>query len=194
MGVRSVAVYSDADAGARHVRDADIAVRLGPAPPAQSYLSIERILDTAAGTGAQAVHPGYGFLSENAAFARACAGAGLVFVGPPAASIEAMGDKVKAKATVVAAGVPVLPGSPVVPGSPGAGCDDDSLAAAAATVGYPVLLKPSAGGGGKGMRVVRRAQDLPGAIAGARREAQGAFGDGTLLVEWLVPTPRHIEI
>jgi acetyl-CoA/propionyl-CoA carboxylase biotin carboxyl carrier protein len=188
MGVRSVAVYSDADAGARHVRDADIAVRLGSAPPAQSYLSIERILDTAAGTGAQAVHPGYGFLSENAAFARACAGAGLVFVGPPAASIEAMGDKVRAKATVAAAGVPVLPGSP------GAGCDDDSLAAAAATVGYPVLLKPSAGGGGKGMRVVRRAQDLPEAITGARREAQGAFGDGTLLVEWLVPTPRHIEI
>ncbi|HEX8936192.1 MAG TPA: biotin carboxylase N-terminal domain-containing protein [Pseudonocardiaceae bacterium] len=188
MGVRSVAVYSDADAGARHVRDADIAVRLGPAPPAQSYLSIERILDTAAGTGAQAVHPGYGFLSENAVFARACAGADLVFVGPPAASIEAMGDKLRAKATVAAAGVPVLPGSH------GAGCDDDSLAAAAATVGYPVLLKPSAGGGGKGMRVVRRAQDLPEAIAGARREAQGAFGDGTLLVEWLVPTPRHIEI
>jgi 3-methylcrotonyl-CoA carboxylase alpha subunit len=188
MGVRSVAVYSDADAGARHVRDADVAVRLGPAPPAQSYLSIERILAAAGDTGAQAVHPGYGFLSENAAFARACASADLVFVGPPAASIEAMGDKVRAKATVAAAGVPVLPGSD------GAGCDDDSLAAAAAAVGYPVLLKPSAGGGGKGMRVVRRAQDLPEAIAGARREAQGAFGDGALLVEWLVPTPRHIEI
>jgi acetyl-CoA/propionyl-CoA carboxylase biotin carboxyl carrier protein len=188
MGIRSVAVYSDADTGARHVRDADLAVRLGPAPAAQSYLSIERILDAAGSTGAQAVHPGYGFLAENAAFARACARNGLVFVGPPAASIEAMGDKVRAKATVAAAGVPVLPGSD------GAGCDDDALAAAAAAVGYPVLLKPSAGGGGKGMRVVRRAQDLPEAIAGARREAQGAFGDGALLVEWFVPIPRHIEI
>jgi acetyl-CoA/propionyl-CoA carboxylase biotin carboxyl carrier protein len=188
MGVRSVAVYSDADAGARHVRDADIAVRLGPAPPAQSYLSIERILAAAGDTGAPAVHPGYGFLSENAAFARACVAAGLVFIGPPAASIEAMGDKVRAKATVAAAGVPVLPGSD------GAGSDDDSLAAAAAALGYPVLLKPSAGGGGKGMRVVHRARDLPEAIASARREAQGAFGDGALLVEWLVPTPRHIEI
>ncbi|HET9118205.1 MAG TPA: biotin carboxylase N-terminal domain-containing protein, partial [Pseudonocardiaceae bacterium] len=188
MGLRSVAVYSDADAAARHVRDADLAVRLGPAAPAQSYLSIERILDAARDTGAQAVHPGYGFLSENPAFARACTGAGLVFVGPPAASIEAMGDKIRAKATVAAAGVPVLPGSD------GAGCDDDSLAAAAAAVGYPVLLKPSAGGGGKGMRVVHRARDLPEAIGSARREAQSAFGDGTLLVEWLVPSPRHIEI
>ncbi len=188
MGVRSVAVYSDADARARHVRDADVAIRLGPAPAAQSYLCIERILDAAGRTGAQAVHPGYGFLSENAAFARACAGAGLVFVGPPAASIEVMGDKVRAKATVAAASVPVLPGSD------GAGCDDAELAAAAAAVGYPVLLKPLAGGGGKGMRVVRRAQDLPEAIAGARREAQGAFGDGALLVEALITTPRHIEI
>ncbi len=188
MGVRSVAVYSDADAGARHVRDADVAVRLGPAPAAQSYLSLERILDAAGRTGAQAVHPGYGFLSENAAFARACAGAGLVFVGPPAASIEVMGDKVRAKATVAAAGVPVLPGSD------GAGCDDAALAAAAAAVGYPVLLKPVAGGGGKGMRVVHRAQDLPAAIASARREARGAFGDGSLLVEALVATPRHVEI
>ncbi len=215
MGVHSVAVYSDADAGARHVRDADVAVRLGPAPAGPSgsiagsagggltagsagggliagsaggYLSIERILDAAGRTGAQAVHPGYGFLAENAAFARACAGAGLVFVGPPAASIEVMGDKARAKATVAAAGVPVLPGSD------GAGCDDAALAAAAATVGYPLLLKPSAGGGGKGMRVVHRAQDLPEAIAAARREAQGAFGDGTLLVEALVATPRHVEI
>jgi acetyl-CoA/propionyl-CoA carboxylase biotin carboxyl carrier protein len=192
MGVRSVAVYSDVDADARHVRDADLAVGLRTsglsAGSAGGYLSIEQILDAAGSTGAQAVHPGYGFLSENAAFARACAGAGLVFIGPPAASIEAMGDKIRAKATVAAAGVPVLPGSD------GAGCDDAVLAAAAAAAGYPVLLKPSAGGGGKGMRVVRRAQDLPEAIASARREAQNAFGDGTLLVEWLVPTPRHIEI
>ncbi|MGH3918042.1 MAG: acetyl/propionyl/methylcrotonyl-CoA carboxylase subunit alpha [Pseudonocardiaceae bacterium] len=188
MGIRSVAVYSDADAGARHVRDADVAVRLGPAPAAHSYLSIERILEAAARTGAQAVHPGYGFLSENAAFARACVDAGLVFVGPPAGAIEAMGDKIRAKQTVAAAGVPV------VPGSDARGLDTDGLASAAGEIGYPVLLKPSAGGGGKGMRVVHRTQDLPGAIAGARREARAAFGDDTLLVERLITTPRHIEI
>ncbi|MGH3752591.1 MAG: acetyl-CoA carboxylase biotin carboxylase subunit, partial [Pseudonocardiaceae bacterium] len=188
MGIRSVAVYSDADAGARHVRDADIAVRLGPAPAALSYLCPGAILDAAARTGAQAVHPGYGFLSENAAFARACGDAGLVFVGPPAGAIEAMGDKIRAKQTVAAAGVPV------VPGSDSAGLDDAGLAAAAGDIGYPVLLKPSAGGGGKGLRVVSRADDLPEAIAGARREARGAFGDGTLLVERLVTAARHLEI
>ncbi len=188
MGIRSVAVYSDADTGARHVRDADVAVRLGPAPAAHSYLSIGRILDAAARTGAQAVHPGYGFLSENAAFARACVDAGLVFVGPPAGAIEAMGDKIRAKQTVAAAGVPV------VPGSDAGSLDDDGLAAAAEEIGYPVLLKPSAGGGGKGMRVVHRAHDLLEAIAGARRQARAAFGDDTLLVERLVTTPRHIEI
>ncbi|MGH3842192.1 MAG: acetyl-CoA carboxylase biotin carboxylase subunit, partial [Pseudonocardiaceae bacterium] len=189
MSIRSVAVYSDADAGARHVRDADVAVRLGPAPAAQSYLSLDRILDAAARTGAQAVHPGYGFLSENGDFARACAKAGLVFVGPPAGAIEAMGDKIRAKATVAAAGVSVVPGSDGTDGS-----DDGGLAAAATAIGFPVLLKPSAGGGGKGMRVVHRAQDLPEAIAAARREARGAFGDATLLVERLIATPRHIEI
>jgi acetyl-CoA/propionyl-CoA carboxylase biotin carboxyl carrier protein len=188
MGVRAVAVYSDADVAARHVRDADIAVRIGPPPAAASYLSIDAILDAAARTGAQAVHPGYGFLSENAAFARACACAGLIFVGPPAVAIEAMGDKIRAKSTVAAAGVPVIPGSD------GRACDDDALAAAAGALGYPVLLKPSAGGGGKGMRVVRRAQDLPEAIASARREARGAFGDATLLVEQFIATARHIEI
>jgi acetyl-CoA/propionyl-CoA carboxylase biotin carboxyl carrier protein len=198
MGVRSVAVYSDADADARHVRDADVAVRLGPAPATQSYLSIQRILDAAARTGVQAVHPGYGFLSEHAAFARACAGAGLVFIGPPAGAMEAMGDKIRAKTTVAAAGVPVVPGSDGAgrddPGCDDPGCDDDALAAAAAAIGYPVLLKPSAGGGGKGMRVVHHARDLPEAIASARREARGAFSDDTLLVERLVATPRHIEI
>ena len=188
MGLRSVAVYSDADAGARHVRDADVAVRIGPPTAAASYLSIGAILDAAARTGAQAVHPGYGFLSENAAFARACACAGLIFVGPPAAAIEAMGDKIRAKSMVAAAGIPVIPGSD------GGACDDDALAAAADVLGYPVLLKPSAGGGGKGMRVVRRAQDLPEAIASARREARGAFGDGALLVEQFIATARHIEI
>jgi acetyl-CoA/propionyl-CoA carboxylase biotin carboxyl carrier protein len=195
MGVRSVAVYSDADAGARHVRDADVAVRLGPAPAAASYLSIDAILDAAARTGAQAVHPGYGFLSENAGFARACASAGLVFVGPPASAIEAMGDKIRAKATVAAAGVPVIPGSDgrACDGCVGPACDDDALAAAADALGYPVLLKPSAGGGGKGMRLVHRAQDLPEAIASARREARGAFDEGTLLVERLIAPARHIE-
>ncbi len=188
MGIRSVAVYSDADAGARHVRDADVAVRLGPAPTAHSYLSIQRILDAVARTGAQAVHPGYGFLSESAAFARACAEAGVVFVGPPAASIDAMGDKIRAKQTVAAAGIPVVPGSDT------AGLDDAELAVAAGQIGYPVLVKPSAGGGGKGMRAVYRAQDLPDALTSARREARGAFGDDTLLVERLVTSPRHIEI
>ena len=186
LGIRAVAVYSDADAGARHVRDADVAVRLGPASAAQSYLCIEAILDAAARTGAQAVHPGYGFLSENSGFAQACAQAGLVFVGPPPAAIEVMGDKICAKQTVAAAGVAVVPGSD--------GLDDRGLGAAAAKIGYPVLLKPSAGGGGKGMRVVRCAADLPEAIAGARREARSSFGDDTLLVERLVASPRHIEI
>ncbi|TWF77835.1 acetyl-CoA/propionyl-CoA carboxylase biotin carboxyl carrier protein [Pseudonocardia hierapolitana] len=188
MGIRSVAIYSDADAGAPHVRLADSAVRIGPAPAGRSYLSIPAVLDAAAATGAQAIHPGYGFLSENTAFAAACADAGIVFVGPPASAIEAMGDKIAAKATVAKAGVPV------VPGSDGAGLTDDELAAAVEEIGYPVLLKPSAGGGGKGMREVHRSDDLPDAIASARREARGAFGDETLLVERLIATPRHIEI
>jgi acetyl-CoA/propionyl-CoA carboxylase biotin carboxyl carrier protein len=188
LGIRSVAVYSDADLGARHVRDADVAVRVGPAPAASSYLCAEAVLDAAARTGAQAVHPGYGFLSENPVFARACAAAGLAFIGPPAEAIELMGDKIRAKATVAAAGVPVVPGS-----DDGRG-DDAALAAAADRIGYPVLLKPSAGGGGKGMRVVRRPQDLPEAIAAARREAHGAFGDATLLVEQLIARSRHIEV
>ncbi|MGH3672059.1 MAG: acetyl-CoA carboxylase biotin carboxylase subunit, partial [Pseudonocardiaceae bacterium] len=188
MGIRSVAVYSDADAGARHVRDADQAVCIGPAPASLSYLSAERILDAAARTGAQAVHPGYGFLSENAAFARACTAAGLVFIGPPPGAIEAMGDKIRAKMTVATAGVPVVPGSESI------GDDDAALASAASEIGYPVLLKPAACGGGKGMRVVLRERDLAAAIAGARREAMGAFGDGTLLVEQLIATARHIEI
>ncbi|MHA6624080.1 acetyl-CoA carboxylase biotin carboxylase subunit [Pseudonocardia sichuanensis] len=188
LGVQSVAVFSDADASAPHVRLADVAVRIGPAPAAQSYLSIPAVLEAAAATGAQAIHPGYGFLSENTAFAAACADAGVVFVGPPASAIEAMGDKIAAKATVAKAGVPV------VPGSDGAGLTDDELAAAVEDVGYPVLLKPSAGGGGKGMREVHRPEDLREAIASARREARGSFGDDTLLVERLVTTPRHIEI
>ncbi|MCA6094347.1 ATP-grasp domain-containing protein [Streptomyces sp. SCA3-4] len=188
LGIRSVAVFSDADADALHVREADTAVRIGPAAAAESYLSAERLLAAAARTGARAVHPGYGFLAENASFARACADAGLVFIGPPAGAIELMGDKIRAKETVRAAGVPV------VPGSSGSGLSDDELAAAAREIGMPVLLKPSAGGGGKGMRLVRDAALLGEEIAAARREARGSFGDDTLLVERWVDRPRHIEI
>ncbi|MBC7268923.1 MAG: ATP-grasp domain-containing protein [Streptomyces sp.] len=183
LGVRSVAVFSDADADARHVREADTAVRIGPAPAAESYLSVERLLEAAARTGAQAVHPGYGFLAENAAFARACADAGLVFIGPPAEAIALMGDKIRAKETVKEAGVPVVPGG-----------RDPDLAEAARELGAPVLLKPSAGGGGKGMRLVRDLTLLEEEIAAARREARASFGDDTLLVERWIDRPRHIEI
>jgi acetyl-CoA/propionyl-CoA carboxylase biotin carboxyl carrier protein len=188
MGIRAVAVYSDADAGARHVTEAHTAVRLGPAEAARSYLSIPDVIRAARESGAQAVHPGYGFLSENVAFARACADAGLVFIGPPADAIDAMGGKIHAKATVSAAGVPVVPGK----------SDEDipegKFAAAAEEVGYPLLLKPSAGGGGKGMRLVESPGELDAAVESARREAKGAFGDDTLLMERFVTTPRHIEI
>ncbi|AXK37276.1 biotin/lipoyl-binding protein [Streptomyces armeniacus] len=187
-GVRSAAVYSDADADARHVREADTAVRIGPTAAAESYLSIDRLLAAARRVGAQAVHPGYGFLAENAAFARACEAAGLVFIGPTPDAIELMGDKIRAKETVRAAGVPV------VPGSSGSGLDDAELAAAARKTGMPVLLKPSAGGGGKGMRLVRDESRLDDEIAAARREARGSFGDDTLLVERWIDRPRHIEI
>ncbi|GAA2661983.1 acetyl/propionyl/methylcrotonyl-CoA carboxylase subunit alpha [Streptomyces vastus] len=183
LGVRSVAVFSDADADARHVREADTAVRIGPAPAGESYLSAERLLEAAARTGAQAVHPGYGFLAENASFARACADAGLVFIGPPASAIELMGDKIRAKETVRAAGVPVVPGAA-----------DPELEDAARELGAPVLLKPSAGGGGKGMRLVRDLSVLSEEIAAARREARASFGDDTLLVERWIDRPRHIEI
>jgi acetyl-CoA/propionyl-CoA carboxylase biotin carboxyl carrier protein len=183
LGIRSVAVYSDADADARHVREADDAVRIGPAPAAESYLSAERLIEAARATGAQAVHPGYGFLAENAAFARACEDAGLAFIGPSAEAIALMGDKIRAKETVDAAGVPVVPGG-----------RDPELAEAARQLGAPVLLKPSAGGGGKGMRLVRDLTDLEEEIAAARREARASFGDDTLLVERWVDRPRHIEI
>ncbi|WP_330177837.1 acetyl-CoA carboxylase biotin carboxylase subunit [Streptomyces sp. NBC_01498] len=188
LGIRSVAVFSDADADARHVREADTAVRIGPAAASESYLVGERLLEAAARTGAQAVHPGYGFLAENAAFARACADAGLVFIGPSASAISLMGDKIRAKETVAAAGVPV------VPGSSGSGLTDDQLADAAREIGMPVLLKPSAGGGGKGMRLTRLESALADEIAAARREARASFGDDTLLVERWIDRPRHIEI
>ncbi|MFJ4475382.1 acetyl/propionyl/methylcrotonyl-CoA carboxylase subunit alpha [Streptomyces xanthochromogenes] len=188
LGIRSVAVFSDADAQARHVREADTAVRIGPAAASASYLRPELLIDAALRTGAQAVHPGYGFLAENAGFAAACAEAGLVFIGPSAEAISLMGDKIRAKETVRAAGVPV------VPGSSGSGLTDDQLASAAREIGMPVLLKPSAGGGGKGMRLVREEELLGDEIAAARREARSSFGDDTLLVERWVDRPRHIEI
>ncbi|GAA2459240.1 biotin carboxylase N-terminal domain-containing protein [Streptomyces mauvecolor] len=188
LGIRSVAVFSDADADARHVREADTAVRIGPAAASESYLRPELIIGAALRTGAQAVHPGYGFLAENAAFAHACAEAGLVFIGPPAEAISLMGDKIRAKETVQAAGVPV------VPGSSGSGLTDGQLADAAREIGMPVLLKPSAGGGGKGMRLVRDEALIGDEIAAARREARASFGDDTLLVERWIDRPRHIEI
>ena len=188
LGIRSVAVYSDADAGARHVQEADVAVRLGPAAAGESYLSIGRLLEAAAATGAQAVHPGYGFLAESAAFARACSDAGLVFVGPPVDAVDVMGDKIRAKLAVMAAGVPV------VPGRTQPGMTDADLVAAAGEVGFPVLVKPSAGGGGKGMRLVQDPAALPAALASARREAASSFGDDTLFLERYVLVPRHIEV
>lgn len=188
LGILSIGVYSDADAGALHVAQADVAYRIGPAAPRESYLRIEAILDAARRSGAQAVHPGYGFLSENAGFAEACAQAGLVFVGPPAAAIRAMGGKSQAKALMEGAGVPL------VPGYHGADQDPDLLAREAARIGFPVLIKASAGGGGKGMRIVREAADFAAALAGAKREAASSFGDDRVLVERYLQRPRHIEV
>ncbi|WP_022720446.1 biotin carboxylase N-terminal domain-containing protein, partial [Rhodopseudomonas sp. B29] len=188
MGLRTVAVYSEADAGALHVSEADDAVLLGPAKAADSYLNISQIIEAAKQTGAEAVHPGYGFLSESAEFAQACADAGLVFVGPTPEMITAMGSKSGSKALMEKAGVPL------VPGYHGAAQEDATLAGAADKIGFPVLVKASAGGGGRGMRVVRKAEELSDAIASAKREAKAAFGDDTLLIEKYVDNPRHIEV
>ena len=188
LGIRSVAAYSDPDADARHVQEADTAVRLGPAAARDSYLDIDKVLDAAARTGAQAIHPGYGFLSENAHFAAACERAGVVFLGPPARAIEVMGDKITAKNAVSAFDVPV------VPGVAKSGLSDDELVAAAEEVGYPVLIKPSAGGGGKGMHLVEDPARLREALVSARREAASSFGDDTLFLERFVLRPRHIEV
>ena len=189
-GLRTVAVYSDADLGAPHVRMADTAVRIGPAPAAESYLSIPALIDAARRTGAEAfADPGYGFLSERAEFARACAEAGLVFIGPPAEVIEAMGRKDRARRIAVEADVPVVPAIEET------GPDDAELARrATAEVGFPLLVKAAAGGGGKGMRIVREAGALPEALAAARREALAAFGDDTLLVERYVEHGLDIEV
>ena len=187
-GLRTIAVYSDADAQAPHVALADEAVRIGPAPVGESYLDLRRVLAAAARTGAQAIHPGYGFLSENADFARACAEAGVVFVGPPAEAIDAMGDKASAKARMRAAGVPCVPGFDADDPS------DAALLAAGPGVGFPLLVKASAGGGGRGMRRVDHIDALPAALRSARAEAAGAFGSGHLLLERLVEGARHVEV
>lgn len=188
MGIRSVAVYSDADAGARHVTEADVAVRIGPPPARESYLDIDAVIGAALRTGAQAVHPGYGFLAENADFASALGRAGLIFIGPPVPAIATMGDKIMARAAVSAFGVPVVPGIAEL------GLSDAALIAGADDIGFPVLVKPSAGGGGKGMRRVDDPAELAAALAASRREASAAFGDGTLFLERFVLRPRHIEV
>jgi acetyl-CoA/propionyl-CoA carboxylase biotin carboxyl carrier protein len=187
-GMESVAVYSDADRDAPHVRAADRAVHIGPAPSSQSYLSIPAVIDAARSTSCQAVHPGYGFLSENASFARACEKAGLVFVGPPAAVIDRMGSKIAARELMAHAGVPVVPGMTAADQS------DAGVLAAAGHLGFPVLVKASAGGGGKGMRVVGDEESARTLIPAARREAIASFGDGTLYVERLIDRPRHVEV
>ena len=188
LGVESVAVYSDADAHAQHVAVADRAVRIGPPPPLESYLNIEAVIAAAVASGADAVHPGYGFLSENPRFAQACVDAGLVFVGPPAAAIARMGSKIEARAIAIAAGVPV------VPGQTPADQTDAGILAAVDLVGLPALIKASAGGGGRGMRPVRVRDEALAAIQSARREAEGAFRDGTLYVERLIERPHHVEV
>ncbi len=188
LGIRTVAVYSDADANARHVRLADVAVPIGPAAARESYLVAEKILAAAKQTGAQAIHPGYGFLSENADFARACEQAGIVFIGPPASAIDAMGDKSASKRLMTEAGVPVTPGYS------GERQEPDFLQQQADAIGYPVLIKASAGGGGKGMRRVDRGEDFAEALTSCKREAASSFGNDHVLVEKYVLRPRHIEI
>ncbi|RYC33550.1 ATP-grasp domain-containing protein [Lichenibacterium minor] len=188
LGIATVAVYSEADVGARHARLADEAWPIGPAPARQSYLAADTILDVARRSGADGVHPGYGFLSENADFAAACAEAGVVFIGPPVAAIRAMGSKAESKALMERSGVPL------VPGYHGEAQDLGTLAAAAARIGYPVLIKASAGGGGKGMRIVRSPGEIEAAIEGAQREALASFGHDRVLVEKYLTRPRHIEI
>ncbi|GAC1337419.1 MAG: hypothetical protein NVSMB23_03840 [Myxococcales bacterium] len=192
MGIATVAIFSDADRAALHVRACDEAVRVGPPASRESYLVIENVIAAARQTGADAVHPGYGFLSENAAFARACAAAGLTFIGPPPTAMEEMGEKTRARRKVTAAGVPVVPGlQEPIPEGP------DALAAAkrfADGIGYPIMLKAAAGGGGKGMRLVADPRDFDSALATAQREAISAFGDGRVYIEKAIARPRHVEI
>ena len=188
LGVESVAVFSEADRAALHVREADYAVPVGPAPARESYLNIERILDAARATGAEAIHPGYGFFSENAGFARAVVAAGLTFIGPPPEAIEKMGDKVEARKLMAAAGVPVTPGSPDTLET------EEQVRAIAKKIGFPIMLKAAAGGGGKGMRLVEHDQDLGAAVRTVASEAKSSFGDGRFYVEKYLNRPRHIEV
>jgi acetyl-CoA/propionyl-CoA carboxylase biotin carboxyl carrier protein len=188
LGIRSVAVYSDADAASPHVAAADAAVRIGPAPAAESYLDIDAVIAAARATGAQAIHPGYGFLSESVGLAEACAESGIVFIGPSIDALQIMGDKAKAREHVARHGVPV------VPGFDAKGLSDLEIAEEAESVGFPLLVKPSAGGGGKGMEVVADASELAAALATARRVAASAFGDDSLILERLIGRPRHIEV
>ena len=188
MGIQTVAVYSDADANAKHVTACNEAIHVGGSAPKDSYLRWEAIIEAAKATGAQAIHPGYGFLSENEAFAEACAKAGLVFIGPPASAIQAMGLKAESKQLMEKAGVPL------VPGYHGSDQNPDLLKREADRIGYPVLIKASAGGGGKGMRAVEKSEDFAEALASCQREAQNSFGDQAVLIEKYVQRPRHIEI
>jgi len=185
MGISPIAVHSDADVDALHVRASDRSERIGPAPAAASYLSIDAVIEAARRTGAEAIHPGYGFLSENADFARAVEAAGLVFVGPPASALDALGNKLAARRSAAAAGVPIVPGTTVA-------LEDDTRDLEG--IGYPLMLKAAAGGGGRGMRRVDRPEQLRDAMASARREAAAAFGDGTIYVERLVAPARHVEV
>ena len=188
LGIRTVAIYSDADRMAPHVRYGHEAFNIGPPAPAESYLSIERILDVARRSGAEAIHPGYGFLAENAEFARACGEAGVTFIGPPPEAMEAVGDKVRARELMEAAGVPVVPGTPPL------SADVKQVARQAEKIGYPVLIKAAAGGGGRGMRIVRSAEQLPSLLDQARGEARVAFGNETVFLEKYIERPRHIEV
>jgi acetyl-CoA carboxylase biotin carboxylase subunit len=187
MGIKSVAVYSDVDRTAMHVRFAHEAYSIGAPSPAESYLNIEKLIAVGKEAGCDAVHPGYGFLSENADFARAVEAAGMTFIGPPPEAMEALGDKVKARELMISAGVPVVPGSPPL------GDDVEKTIAMAEEIGYPILLKAAAGGGGKGMRLVHSSKEIPSALAQARGEAASAFGDATVFIEKFVEKPRHIE-
>ena len=187
LGYRTIAVFSDADADALHVRQADVAVRIGPAPARDSYLNSDALLDAARRAGADAVHPGYGFLSENAAFAAACEAAGLVFIGPPPAAIAAMGNKARAKELMQAAGLPC------VPGYQGEDQSDERMMAEAARIGFPLMVKAAAGGGGRGMRLLTSGHELTNALARARSEAARAFGSDELILERAVGGARHVE-
>src|SRR5204863_8412342 len=188
MGIPTAAVHSEADRGARHTREADEAVPIGPAEAARSYLDIEAVLGAARAVSADAIHPGYGFLSQNPDFADAVARAGLVFIGPPAEVHRRMGDKLGARRLMAAAGVAV------VPGYDGDDQQDTTLSAEAARIGWPVMIKPSRGGGGKGMRAVQAAKDFLPALVSARREARSSFGDDAMVLERLLDRPRHVEV